>query len=77
MTEPDRDPAPPESPLPEPALELVSRLNVLEGRVRNLEDRLEDVRRGEMARKQRALLWRLVLLAALLAGYFVLRAFRG
>lgn len=71
----------PTGPEPVPAAEdlladLRSRVNVLESRVHNLEERLLDVRRDEIARKQRQLLWRIILLAVLLAGYFALRAFK-
>lgn len=63
---------------PEPAAsDLSSRVVVLEGRVRHLEERLEAVRQAERGRKQNALLWRLLLLAVLLGGYFVLRALRA
>ncbi len=53
--------------------DLEERVSLLEGRVRHLEDRLEDGRRAELARKQRALLWRIALLGVLLLGYFYLR----
>lgn len=73
------EPEPSESPASSTDLssELSSRLTVLEGRVRSLEDRLEDVRRDERSRKQRALLWRMLLLAVLLGGYFFLRTLRS
>lgn len=65
----------PSSPAPtDPGIaELDARITMLEGRVQHLEARLEDGGREQLARKQRALLWRIVLLGALLLGYFYLR----
>ncbi|OQX68378.1 MAG: hypothetical protein B6A08_10805 [Sorangiineae bacterium NIC37A_2] len=69
----ESSPAPQSPPSPSETPELEARIALLEGRVRNLEDRLEDGRRAELARKQRALMWRIVLLGVLLLGYFYLR----
>lgn len=53
------------------------RLAKLEGRIKTLESRLDDVLALERARKQRAVYYRLLLLVLLLAGFFVLRLRQG
>lgn len=51
-----------------------ARVARLEARLRTAEERLENLAQLDRSRKQRALLVRLVLLALLLAGYFIVRA---
>jgi hypothetical protein len=63
---------PSSDPAPDGAAERL-RFAKLEGRVRALEARFEDVIGAERNRKQRALYVRLVLLALLLGGFFLLR----
>lgn len=53
------------------------RLAKLEGRLNAVEARLEELLAVEQSRKQRAVIYRLVLLALLLLGFFFLRMKQG
>jgi hypothetical protein len=53
------------------------RLAKLEGRVKALEERIEDLLAIERSRKQRAVYYRLVLLLLLLGAFFFLRMKQG
>lgn len=59
------------------AWQLESRIARLEGEVRALADRFDEIQIGERNRKQRALWVRLVLLLVLLGGFFVMQARGG
>jgi hypothetical protein len=72
--------SPPDAPavaaVPEGASDAV-RLAKLEGRLKALEVRLEDLLAIERSRKQRAVYYRLVLLLLLLGAFFLLRMRQG
>lgn len=81
VTELDADTA--ESNSPEMAttdsrvVRLEARLGRLEGQVRALQDRVAEMTAGDRTRKQRALLFRLALLAVLLALFFIVQMQRS
>jgi hypothetical protein len=60
-----------------PELETDARFARLEGRVQALEGRIDQVLAAERARKQRAVYYRVVLLALMLLGFFALRLRQG
>ena len=56
---------------------LEARLGRLESQVRALQDRIAEMTAGDRTRKQRALLFRLALLAVLLALFFIVQMQRS